>query len=429
MKISVGRGQPQKNKVLSPSNAGMSGVAQKRLDNVISAANRRHAEALKVDGIDVFIWNKSLTGLKCTCHYPSDTFENESLNNSETNIDGNLDPENFKIALPGNQGKASSPFRPPDKWSPIIESQRLRNIDPIEAESDVDFLNPESLFGENDIDSEIDHLLGINSDNYDMGLDGGYQTPCSICYRTGYVNGYTPVAGQRYVLDASGTYDYVLTGWWIDPNHRPFKLKTNSRPENTLQWTVVLPKYFHSVSIYVRNNIALADPGLIVEFRESKSNNEWQEATNKNLSSLNGGNNFLDIRIRPTVYELEKEIELTHIELIYNFRVNPIKAQIPQITLEQNYQLIKPTIQTNIELGAEIGDITRESVILESKYQEAWRVVSVDRKETSSNQVYALDLAVRIIHDYEILFLLHYHQNSKRYKNYVGLQRVQGEIP
>jgi hypothetical protein len=85
-------------------------------------------------------------------------------------------------------------------------------------------------------------------------------------------------------------------------------------------------------------------------------------------------------------------------------------------------------VNTTMELDPSIPDLTRETVISENKYNQLWKVTSVKTKMTSDRLVFGYDVDVRLIQNYESLFLLNLidRDNVIITKNYRGLEEIQG---
>lgn len=384
---------------IGPANTGLNLIAQTRLDNTIARANAKQQNSLSVDAILFYVWRRNWGGLPCTC-----VGHKRSSNSVDTlpsfSDDVNANRRQFQ--------PAENTMYSPESGELTSFQIETNNFDSValdiqeDPEKALDFA--ESLDdAENDLgaDALLEHLsqpvdeeklarlvAGISSG----AVYGGDKTKCGICYATGYREGYTLYNGQRFILDFSGVQPFQLNNADINYESRPY-LATLSSGNSSIVWTVDLPPYFNQwVDFRVSNNLKDAR-GVIFEIY---LNGTWTEITLAILESLKGTDNVnTQVRVRRNPdLPLDADVVLTHAELTCMYGV-PLIGQMPQLPITLTYETLQPIISTTIEMSPKVGNLSRESIIQDSKTDLLWKVNEVTGNQTSINQVYGYNLSVR----------------------------------
>lgn len=427
-----------------PTNTGISPIAQQRIDTLVSAANRKHAEALKTDGTQGFLFLKQRAGRPCTCQLVQTTADQMTLST----------PQISASTSSTDSGSVSS--------SPMARSFRVRDYDGLFSNSLTgpkpptgstlqeihqrrmaqrdDFTQAEMIPVE--ADQSIDDILAMADDFQDEDsaalqkqptlarLYGGEKSPCAICFGSGFVGGYSLHAGQRLILDASDTVPATLLDCEIDRTTAPHSFLIERSGVKAVEWTVPVPTYFHSVlGIAVRNNI---DPavGFIIEAHTGNGN--WNALTPAYLTALNGTATTLTIRVRPVTSDAPgtSQFRFTHVELLYQI-ASPLVVNLPTFERTLDYEQFD-VLQTlsGVEFPASIPMLDREAVLVDTKYNQAWNVVSVESRRTASNQTFNNVVSLRLIQQYETKYLLNLARGKVVELVYPNkLETVQGQQP
>jgi len=428
------------NAVIGVPNQGLGKYAQARLDNTISRAVRRHLEALRVDGVKLYIWQKQMAGVVCTCRQPQKPLTAELLPPLLDNADSERQPyrELSQAAAADNteeglsftvrhlrgrtelwqqEGAIPPEFigletadNPQSLGDADLPGDQLNSLSPLDSEiTDVS-------------DEELARLLAEGGAVY-----GGDKTACGICFGTGRTHGYELFSGKRIVLDASGETAVSIAGnAQIIRSQFPAQFEVDSRPGSAIIWTVDLPAYTDGwLALRIRNNLLPARNLQLEWFR----NNAWEPLTLQALNNSDGQDRRASqIRVRPTgSTDIGEDIPFTHVELIFASMPPPL-AQMPQISQQLNYDAFQPVINAEFELAGGVNDIGRESVFIDSKYNYAWKVTDTTQKATASGQVFGYTINARTVHPSEMLYALRFTSTEFTARPYRGPERSQGGI-
>lgn len=427
-----------------PTNTGISPVAQQRIDTLVSAANRKHAEALKTDGTQGFLFLKQRVGLPCTCQLVQTTADQMTLSTPTLKIadsstdSGSADssPMGRAFRVRDYDGLFSNSLTkaPPPTGSTLQEIHQRRMAErgdftqsemiPVEADQSIDEILSMADGFEDEDSAALQKQPSL------ARLYGGEKSPCAICFGSGFVGGYSLHAGQRLILDASGTAPVTLQDCEIDRTTAPHSFIIERSGTKAVEWTVVVPTYFHSVlGVAVRNNI---DPavGFIVEAHTGNGN--WNAVTPQYLASFNGTPTTLTLRVRPVTSDAPGtgQFRFTHVELLYQI-ASPLIVNLPTFERTLDYEQFD-VLQTlsGVEFPASIPMLDREAVLVDTKYNQAWNVVSVESKRTASNQTFNNVVSLRLIQQYETKFLLNLARGKVVELVYPNkLETVQGHQP
>lgn len=446
MKITSGRNIPRQGAgAVFPTNTGISHVAQQRIDNLVSAANRRHAEALKTDGTLGYLFIKQRMGRTCTCQLRETTSSpftlNQALTPTNTGLDDSVGP-----GTTDEPGLASA-FRVRD-YSGIFansltnaappQGSSLQEIHQRRMANRSDFETAEMIPVEEDAD--VNDILAMADDLQDPDdaarqkqpslarLYGGEKSPCGICFGSGFVNGYQLHAGQRIVLDASESYPMTLVDCEISRSTAPYSFVIERSGTKFVQWTVTLPTYFHSVlAISVRNNV---DPAVGFLLEAHTGNGNWQTLTPQFLNSCNGTPTTLTVRVMPVTSDAPgtSQFTFTHVDIMVQI-ASPLVVNMPTFASTLDYEQFD-VLQTlsGVEFPASIPMLDREAVLVERKYNQAWGVSEVEQRRTGKNQTFNNVVSLRLIQQYETKFLFNLVQGKVVELVYPNtLEKIQGQ--
>lgn len=446
MKITSGRNIPRRGAgAVFPTNTGISHVAQQRIDNLVSAQNRKHAEALKTDGTQGFLFVKQRNGRPCTCQLKETVSSPFTLNSPMTPTNTGLD-DDATVGTTDNPGLASA-FRVRD-YSGLFSNSltgpkpptgsTLQEIHERRMANRSDFEQAEMIPVEGDAD--VDDILSM-ADNFEdpddaarqkqpslARLYGGEKTPCGICFGSGFVGGYQLHAGTRIVLDASQSYPTELVDCEVSRTTAPYSFVIERSGTKFVQWTVPLPTYFHSVlGVAVRNNVAPA-VGFIIEAHTG--NGTWMPLTPQYLNALNGTPTTLTVRVRPVTSDAPgtSQFTFTHVELMVQI-ASPLMINMPTFASTLDYEQFD-VLQTlsGVEFPASIPLLDREAVLVDKKYNQAWSVVEVESRRTGKNQTFNNVVSLRLIQQYETKFLFNLVQGKVVELVYPNtLEKIQGQ--
>lgn len=435
--------------------------AKQRIDNIVDRANQQHENALAVDGIELFIFRRQRAGHLCTCFgsdqtgssltVPSNssaTGEEDQYIQTEVNEDGVTevtsiadiqdDDDDFSITTLRNDRKAKEGLdyktllededyatSATDKYFDIDE---IENLPPDGTGQVVN--DPEPVIDEDEDDfMEIDEAADTRAKltrTLDSLLTGGEQTPCGICFSTGWTEGYELLNGRRITLT---THDVnSLGGFEIDKKLYP-AVFFGTLASDPVEWVVDLPRYFNNVvrvGIWDNLNIA-ASLRLYVKYNGAS---EFVPMTKANLNARKGLNNKgTIIQVFPSSSDGATDtsiLRFTHIEMI--IETSPrLFGQMPQIEIAETFDTFEAIVQTNVELPARISMLNVGSAIIDKKHHRTWRVVAITINKTAAGQIFSIEAQIQMIPQKEPLDRLNVFRNYQVVnKNYKGLEEVQG---
>ena len=373
----------------------MAMVAKNRIQQAVGIQNARTVEALKVDGVDLQIWQKCFSGQKCSCSLKSDDSLSSTIGDRN-----NLDDNPFSSATLKDYG-----------W----DNDNIENFE----DSPQNFDGQED-FREDSISLEDIENYSINSDN--SLIYGGDKTPCGICYGTGYKEGYQLFNGKRYVLDF---YDNPEVKGFKLVNTYPYSFESDFSSDNYIIWKFKAPTYFKKyLGIRVRNNVSYCKN---YDLYISINGTDWEKYSDDLIESRNGIQSTFYIKVVP--YNIESamatKFSITHIEVFYQLG-DFIKGDFEPISETENWEFFEALRTTKIELAGDISYIGREDVIGEGKNGLLWKVVSITPHMTSDRQIFKNEIELRMIHPSENLYCLKLINEPFVTLNYRGLEQKQG---
>jgi len=461
MKTRIGRSPSLVNRKQNAPNIRLRKGAQERLDNVVDRANQRHANALAVDGIEFFIFRRQRAGHLCTCFGSNQTGSAQIVGSNEDGVseqdqyiqtevnDGGIsevvsiadmqdDDDEFSMTTLQDDRKAKAEI----DYSTLLEDEdyassatdkyfdidEIENIPPDGVGQTVN--DPFMVIDEDEdefmeIDESADQRAKLTR-TLESLLTGGEQTPCGICFSTGWTEGYELLNGRRIALTTHTVNS--LGGFEIDRTQYPnvFIGTTTSDP---VQWTIDLPRYFsNALRIGVWDNL---NPAASVRlYAKYTGTSEFVPVTRSSLNARRGMNNKGTVlQVFPTVADgatPESLIRFTHVELLFETS-DRIIGQMPQIEIAETFDSYEAIVNTNVELPARISMLNVGSAIVDQKHHRTWRVVAISQNKTAKGQIFSIEAQLQMISQKEPLDRLNVYRNYYvTTRNYKGLERTQG---
>lgn len=417
MALSIGGRSYTNNSAPYASNTGEGHIAQARLDNTISRANSRYKESLSVDGVHLTIWVRGRQGFPCSC-----TFKRLSADNTIDTVAEGFPEElpstienNFKVVRV--RGEDTRITGQPAPWDKLPSPPASIFDGDTQAE-------PEDALLANLMNQITDEEMALYTGN-SSGITGGDKHACGICFATGFTQGYSLLNGQRLVFDYSGEIPIHNLKADVDNDSHPYKFRLTS--VGSVTWLVTLPTYtFTWLNVHIKNNLDMAR-GLEAQY--STDNITFYPLTVMALVNTDDTVRTWYIRVAKdsNIINFEDIPEFTHLEISYS-AANPYVGQLPQISQAMNWQANEAIIDTTIEMGSDIADIPRESVVFDNKYKRLWKIVNIAGRSSALGQVYGYELSVRSIHKSEMLASLAIQPITYEAINYRGIEQIQGAV-
>lgn len=440
MSINIGHPRRSQNEILKPMNYGLSRLAQQRLDQVVTMANARHQESLKVDGAEAYVWVRSYSGHKCTCQEtpvndPVNLRSGTDQNNDDFKVDSDRLSARSELLVDTFDTLPKPRIRTIRKEAEVTSSSELSAlIAELNQEASEEGAAYRGLAEQESFDSSVSvqnsldpekKALTAQAMGNDFLINGGLKNKCGICFGAGYTNSYDLFNGKRIVLDNSGAVDISANNGFEVLHTHPNSFRSDATVSHYIEWTCVLPKYFlKMIRCTVRNNVDLA-ANLKVQFSEDGTT--WTDLTPANMLDRNGQANTLKIRVSPESAKLGSEFEVifTHVELIFQFSSMPY-VQMPPLVDSENYDYFEPVVSSHATLDSVIPNLQRYSLISDSREHFLWKITDITTAKTRKGQLFSFELDTRLVHRFEQLYLLNIFNDDAVELSYRGLERYQG---
>lgn len=433
MKTRIGSRRSISGRKSTPANnRALTNGAQLRINELVSRANDRHANALAVDGVEFLLWRKQKAGAFCTCYGENQRDSSvatvqDNEDGAPTTIDDLAENDSTKFGIVSLRDDQRAEKEAEGYGEKIYRfSDDAGAVEDAYVDADAEFDAPDE-FGSEEVDEYLASYAAAQAPDEAARLNrsaaaillGGKNTPCGICFSTGWTEGYQLQNGRRYTLDATNVED--AGGFSIDIGSRP-NLFSGYTGTPAAVFTLDLPKYFKKCLIVrVFNNLQLA-VGLKVEV-QWPSSGTWVPLTAHGLNMRrNMDNRATKIRVLVNPdYPQEYNTVFTHVEIVLEYTVRPV-GQMPNIESAETWELLEATTQTNIEWPATIGDMEFGSIVVDGKYKRAWRIISVTPQRTARGQVFSVETAAQKLQLFEPVALLNlFRSRHVILKNYKGL--------
>ena len=185
------------------NNRSLTKSAKLAINQLVSRANDRHANAMAVDGVEFLLWRKQNAGMFCTCHGDNQRDTSVSTIQDNANVDppsvddlADNDSTTFGIislrddqqAAKEEEGYGEKIYRFTNDGADLTDAY---------IDADGEFDSPDD-FGAEEVDEYLasfsssqspDEAARLNRSAAAMLL-GGKNTPCGICFSTGWTEGY-----------------------------------------------------------------------------------------------------------------------------------------------------------------------------------------------------------------------------------------------
>lgn len=376
------------------SNKGMAGRANERLNSAAENSAVKFEEALAVDGVPVYIWNKHMGQHPCACRrVPGSYYAQEMYGESGRSTTSNVKKPKSKV----RQDKLNLADDTPEDFfgtgkkntrlkDKILQTHNIEDIE-VDAVADNDLAASGSF-------ADTDDLLNSVSVN------------CPICYDSGYVDSWSLHGGQRYLFDFSGMYYVDIVGGNFeergDKSIPSMSLASDSTESVT--WSVdfmLVWKKLHRISVYngievlSRNSyklhIQLPDTTEWIELRSPRDFDAFRSGSVLNGESL--------VRLTPTA---DEDLVFTHVDMIFSYQA-PARAQLPDIEVAYEEEYADWNLNIQVELSAK-AVLKEGSYLVDSKYNKVWKVDSFNKRVTSKGVIFGYTLNCRALQPFEKLY-------------------------
>jgi len=330
--------------------------SQKRLDEVVPAYNAQVLNALSVDYVTIFYYNILKIGTNCTCEKHDDNIA-DITSNTSPNVSSQSD----------NNWKESQEYE-------IVDASSYGSM----FGDNNSFNDTEDDFDDEDFTPEINVEKFASSDT----IFAGNNINCGICYRSGFLPGYSLQRGTRIVLT---TFDIVnAKGYHIDSSEQPYVINRLT-DVGYIEYTISVPKYYKKAVFSIRNNHTVTRDVFF-----DINNNVVTQA----YLSNNAGKK-ISIRV--------KADQFTHAVIEFHYDADDIRANIPNINKTLDYTLLETIGNLQVILPMTIGNVSAGDHIAIPTRNLYLKVVDIESSTTSTNRKLEWRATCRVLQPQESL--------------------------
>lgn len=318
--------------------------AQKRLDDTVDAFNMQVENSLRVDSVEIELYQiQQLVGVPCSC--------------SQTSV------QPLPSAVAGVTEVA-----------PVIPHKESRN-DGIKIKfQDDDFLGDglgEQLYNDEDTqifdvsgrDDSVQEIESSEDDFHDSVMRGSVN--CGICYRTMLQPGFSSYGRQRSVFTNLNIEN--IRAYTVDSTQAPHRM-TQLAPEGFVSFSIIVPKYFKSVTISIRDNVTVL-PDRVQRM-------DGQSITLADLKDHAGQEYEIFVRAE----------EFSHVVFDFDTGVEKLFANLSGENIALDYDRLTTLSDMTVVLGPELGDINGGDIIVIPSRNMILKVRDKERKITAKQR-------------------------------------------
>lgn len=328
--------------------------SQKRLDETVTAFNSQVLNALNVDYVPVHYYNIMKTGINCTCEKHSEVITTDRHSNPNTGSNSD------------------------ETWAEV------HDYEVVDASSYNSMFGDNSNFDSSDDDGEEFEPQLDNIENYTSAdsLFAGSNNNCGICYRTGFLPGFSLQRGTRLVLT---TYDIAHSvGYSIDSGEQPYIIN-KLIPDGYVEYDIAVPKYYCKAKFSIRNNTEICHDTLFTNLNTVLSNSIIKAHCGKTLTIRCRASNF------------------SHIVIEFFFDADEIRANIPNTSKTLDYTMLETVGNLQVILPMTIGNITAGDHLAIPSRNLYLKAVDIENYSTSTMRRLEWRVTCRVLQPQEAL--------------------------
>ena len=323
--------------------------ADKRLQECVAPYQQQGLNALGVDSFEVELYQKGISSTVCSCKETK--VSKEDFNSTPSLLVNSVNPRSGsdnEIVINLNR----SLFGAPGEYDEVDDYR--------DAADDFDLVDDDSEFS-------VPNLF-MSSAN------------CGICYRSGFVPGYTLYGSDRRVYTPIDTVDTY--GYTTDKSKAPH-LVLQLDPSGYLEFLIEVPKYFNSVSLSIRNNHDQVSSIIYGQDGTKLSLADFKQNAGKTLA------------VRLTAEEF------THFILVFDLGIPKIRANIAQMSKSLDYSTLDTLGNMNVILPYSIAEVNSTDFICVLSRNQVLKVTDTPFLRTSQDKTLDWAVNTRIIQPQE----------------------------
>ncbi len=367
------------NRRLHDKNTKAVSVAIDRIKTVAPIVQERYHNAFLVNGFPCIVYNKLVSGIKCSCSNglkvsPTTPLLDDHGNASADHIQSVLTGSEYGIEDYGV--KVDTTNRAPT-FAVDIHNAKTKEFD-ISTETGSPFTT--DAFA--DIDSTF---LELESNRSTTGK-------CGLCFGTGFVGGFSLHNGMRSVYSTAG--EHRALGYTIDPTCLPYSFVQDST-DGYVEFTLTLPFGASRVdALNVWNNQTnLGTAELLIGEDESS------------LVLLDKASILSHCTGAPVIVRVSGCVEFTHLEIQINLTGENTYMEYPKFTKTGDLNVIDAVGNVQIVVSPKVYQIQPWDIIIEVHNRltpKYWRVTDNTDFKDRNSAVYGWEVNARLVQAYEI---------------------------
>lgn len=348
--------------------------ADARLREVVGQIQQQSTNALQVDSFEIKLYQQGKSTTVCTCKQTSLASSIAArIIAPDSNVPVTMVKEDSVI---GNSIKID--YGRPLFGTPIEQAKA--------DDSDVD----------NDLGDDVDDFEFVDEDEENdshtpmQTVDSTFSSgkDCGICYKCGYVPGYTAYGFERTVLTTHNITD--VYGYTVDMTTAPHTIRRVDHREAYVEFNLNVPKYFNSVNVSIRDNITpLSELLCIGEDNQPLSMMHMKLAAGKSIS----------IRVRAEAF--------THVVIEFDLGTEKLRANLAQMSKTVDWTLFDTLGNISMTLPPTIQNIAGNDVIHVPARAMSFKVTDVTYLRTSMERNLDWPVQTRVLQPQESLGRIH----------------------
>lgn len=291
--------------------------SNKRFEHEVRPYQERGLQALNVDYFEVNLYSRAMSTMVCTCKQTEVIQEQRPQNLTPNQVNPYSDSD-AEIAI--------------DYYRPLFgnKTEAVNNTDYTKSDEfdfDDDDIIDEALDEDEVQSTPVRNLLGSNAD-------------CGICYKTGFVPGFNLYGWDRKLLC---TY-HVSNIYGYHQNHftTPHSFQKEDDKEGFVEFDLVVPRYFDSVKVCIRNNhqLLLEDNIYVKDsFTELLSLSHLKQVAGRQIT----------VRVLSEVF--------THVVFEFNLGLEPVHCNIAMMNRNLDWTMFDTLGNLNLILPMTIPEV------------------------------------------------------------------------
>lgn len=417
---------------LQPDNSGMSPRVNARLEHTIATSNLRSQESIKVDGVEILLWQRTpssesgISGRTCSCHggkrsLPAALLRKEirhTPSGQETDIfdttsadedDGDYEIVGIASDISKGNGNLANPLTPRVQTTvqnvntDLDDEQWENELTDDTFDSGVKFAVDDNGRDALSDFNELESFVGGSESMAESGTTGNSTSTaegvaCPVCAAATYVEAWQPYGGRRIVFSLLDTDDFDTDG---ELNREAHPNVLSLEEGQFVSFTLKTPLLFESVirAALWNGRTPLEAPNYTVTFVDPTTS-AVLEATPKNIQATSGAGEPLRFTFRANSPTL-----VTHFDLIVMLRDLPL-AQMTPMNAPYEFEMLEYMTTMQIECGADIYAAPGD-VLSDFKFRKCWRVSNVGAKFTAGGGTLPTILDLTVLTSFSPYFSLH----------------------